>query len=166
MELPLTDGIDNKNSKTKYKNNFFKLSKTMKRFILMFVAIFAMVLAANAADYTGTVSNVYMGGKQKSNATGITYTVESNELSGTFTIPNTFPSHTIDMTSDLTKSTNNTDGTVTVFGISLSFTGTVSNVSVSTTSLSFHFEGTTSTGTSVSFDFDGTATSSISTASF
>lgn len=129
----------------------------------MFVAIFAMVLAANATDYTGTVSNVMMGGKQKSNATGITYSVNNDVLTGSFTIPNTFPTHKIKMTSDLTETTDNTTGTVTVFGISLSFTGTVSSVSVSTTALSFHFEGETSTGTEVSFDFDGTATSSSST---
>lgn len=141
----------------------------MKRFILMIVAIFAMVLAANATNYTGTVSNVMMGGKQKSDATGIIYSVNNNVLKGNFTIPDTFPKHTIDMTSDLTKSSDNTDGTVTVFGIKLSFSGTVSNISVSDTALSFHFEGETSSGTEVSFDYDGVVTStstSTFTASF
>ena len=49
----------------------------MKKFLMMLIAVLTMSLAANATDYTGTVSNVQMGSKNPTVTQIITFSVEA-----------------------------------------------------------------------------------------
>lgn len=110
----------------------------MKKVLMMFVAIFAMTLAANATEYTGTVSNVIMGGTPQEDATGITFDVTGNELTGDFGLDVMHPPHQIDLSANV--STGSASGTVTVYGSTVPFNGTITIIERTDTTLKFYFE--------------------------
>jgi hypothetical protein len=128
----------------------------MKKGFLVFIALIAMATVANATSYTGTVSNIHMGSKTPADVSGITFNLDGNVLTGNFDVPDMFPPHHIDLTANVNGTCPNASGTVTVYGEEVTFTGCVTNVSVTKSNLSFHFEGETATGVQVSFDFSGT----------
>jgi hypothetical protein len=130
----------------------------VKKCFLVVIALIAMETAANATDFTGTVYNIHMGSKEPNPVTGITFSLDNNILTGDFDVP-VFPLHHIDLIAEVNKACPNASGTVTVYGIELTFTGCVTLVKTPS-GINFHFEGQTDeTVINVSFDFEGTPVS-------
>ncbi len=129
----------------------------MKKFLMMLIAVLTMSLAANATDYTGTVSNVQMGSKNPTVTQIITFSVEGDKLTGNFSIDAMFPPHDIDLTALVDGTYFEATGKATVFGIVQEFTGHITLTQLDATNLEFTFNGTTEGGTQVAFTFEGTA---------
>lgn len=129
----------------------------MKKFLMMLIAVFTMSLAANATDYTGSVSNVQMGSTNPTVTQTITFSVEDSQLTGNFSIDAMFPPHDIDLTAPINGTYFEAIGTATVFGFVQEFTGQITLTQLDATPLEFTFNGATEGGTQVAFTFKGTA---------
>lgn len=123
-----------------------------KQILFTLIALFAMVVSANATDYTGEVTNVMMNGKLKSNVQNVTFSINNNVLSGNFDIAT---AHSLDINVPLTVTgksfVGKGDGTITFVIIPISFTCDVDGSLDG--KMTFNCEAVTDSGITASFTF-------------
>ncbi len=117
----------------------------MKKILMLFFAVFAITLTANATDYLGKVDSVRMGSKQPSVDQQIIFSVINDQtLHGDFDIKAMFPPHHIVLNAQIVQGQDfPAKGTATVFGFKKDFDGKILNYKVENGKLSFRFEGKT-----------------------
>ena len=103
------------------------------------MALVEMTVAANAADYTGTVSNLVMKDKPQNDISGITFRLNGNKLTGNFNIA----VHSLLLNATITETnpfTGNGNGRITIGGLyTRKFTCEITNGVVSNDgTLTFH----------------------------
>ena len=129
--------------------------------IMLFVALIAMAVVANAADFTGTVTNVVMNGNAKNDVENITFKVNDNVLTGNFKI---ITAHKLNLTAPLSFTTDTEfegsgSGTVVMAIIPIPFTCEITDGDMDDSTLTFKCVATTNVGMVCSFTFTGTKVS-------
>ena len=129
----------------------------MKKILMLFFAIFAITLTANATDYLGNVDSVRMGSKTPTVDQQIIFSVTGDRLHGDFDIKAMFPPHHIILNAQIIQGQEfSAQGTAIVFGVKKNFDGMIKNFKIVGDILSFRFEGKTG-DKPIEFNFTGSS---------